>query len=615
MSDDREIKTLTTVEHIILRRQMYLGSSVLQEYEDWILDDNKLTIKKISYVEGIKKILFEIIDNSVDEYIKTNGEYSTKINITMDKTNFSCEDNGRGIPVKQNDKGDWMPYTALCVPMSGSNFNDNDRQSIGTNGLGAKICSIFSTEFEVNTCDGINKIKIHTKNNLKEKKIGKVSPSTKNGTKVSFLLDFEKFEVNGYSDDLFTLVKTRLAILSWFCPKCSFIFNGEKISLKGKDISSYFPENSVILNNPNIYLSVYPTEEPTFISYVNTIYLRRGGSHVDYILDKIVDGIREKVGKKYKTIKPADIKNKLGIVCFFKGFPNCAFDSQTKETLTNSTADITAYLTKNEIDLDKFINKIIKEKAIIDNITDFFKLKEELAEKKELAKLSKTKKVDNEKYYPPVGKTENKYLMLTEGFSAFSGISPIIGRKGIGYYCLKGKILNVVGEKTTTILANDEIHDLVNILGLDISNPDTDMNYEKVVILTDADADGSAIAGLIIALFNRIAPKMIEAGRICRLETPLLIGSKGDKIKEYYFTIPDKKFMNKDLDYFYIKGLGSWEKDTFNQILNMVGGIENLIHPYEYDENSVGNINRWFGENSELRKEVLRGREFHIDKA
>ena len=615
MEDNRDIKTLSTVEHIILRRQMYLGSSSLQDYYDWVIEDDKFAFKKISYVEGVKKILFEIIDNSVDEYIKTDGKYSTKINIEMDSTHFSCEDNGRGIPVKQNEKGEWMPYTALCVPMSGSNFSDDNRKTIGTNGLGGKICSIFSSDFEATTCDGVNRIKIHTRNNLKEKTIGKPIPSTKNGTKVSFILDFEKFELTKYPKELFDLLRTRLKVLSWFFPKCSFTFNGEKLNIKAKDIATMFPTPTVTINSENVYVCVYPSEEPYSFSYVNGIYLRRGGSHVDYILEKIVEGIREKVGKKYKSIKPADIKNKLGIVCFFKGFPNCAFDSQTKETLTNSAADISDYLAKNEIELDKFINKILKEKAIIDNITDFFKLKEELAEKKELAKLSKAKKVDSEKYYPPIGKTGNKYLMLTEGFSAFSGISPILGRKGIGYYCLKGKILNVVGEKTTTIMANDEINDLVNILGIDISNPETDMSYEKVVILTDADSDGSAIAGLIIALFNRIAPKMIKDGRVCRLETPLLIGSKGDKIKEYYFTIPDKKSMNKDLDYFYIKGLGSWQKNSFNQILEMVGGIEKLIHPYSYDETSTEAIDRWFGENSELRKEILRGKEFHIDKA
>lgn len=615
MSDSRKIKTLTTVEHIILRKQMYLGSSALSEYEDWIInDENILSFEKLSYVEGIKKILFEIIDNSVDEYIKTNGEFSTKINIQMTKNFFSCEDNGRGISVEKDENGNWMPYTALCVPMSGSNFSDEERMSIGTNGLGGKICSIFSSDFEAITCDGKNKIKIHTKNNLKEINIGKPISSSKNGTKISFTPDFEKFNINEFPMDLFVLIKTRLKFLSWFYPKCSFTFNGEKINIKAKDIASMFPQPSIVLNEQNVYICIYPSEEPYTLTYVNGLSLRRGGTHIDYIMNKVINDIRDKVSKKYKAIKPADIRNRLGIVCFFNDFPNCAFDSQTKETLTNSIGDISNYLKNNEIDLDKLTAKILKSKTIIDNITDLFKLKEELAEKKELAKLGKIKKdINSEKYYPPIGKTEKKYLMITEGFSAFSGISPILGRKSIGYYMLKGKILNVFDLKPVKFMANQEIKELVNILGIDINDSNTDMTYDKIVILTDADADGNAIAGLVLTLFYKIAPGIIKSGKICRLETPLLIGSKGDKIEEYYFSLPDKSKMKKNLDYFYLKGLGSWTKSKLNQIIEKEGGIEGLMTPYEYDEEIEKSIERWFGDDSNKRKEVLRGKEFHID--
>lgn len=615
MSDSRKIKTLTTVEHIILRKQMYLGSSALSEYEDWIINDkNILSFEKLSYVEGIKKILFEIIDNSVDEYIKTNGEFSTKINIQMTRNFFSCEDNGRGISVEKDENGNWMPYTALCVPMSGSNFSDEERMSIGTNGLGGKICSIFSSDFEAITCDGKNKIKIHTKNNLKEINIGKPISSSKNGTKISFTPDFEKFNISEFPIDLFVLIKTRLKFLSWFYPKCSFTFNGEKINIKAKDIASMFPQPSIVLNEQNVYICIYPSEEPYTLTYVNGLSLRRGGTHIDYIMNKVINDIRDKVSKKYKAIKPADIRNRLGIVCFFNDFPNCAFDSQTKETLTNSIGDISNYLKNNEIDLDKLTAKILKSKTIIDNITDLFKLKEELAEKKELAKLGKIKKdIDSEKYYPPIGKTEKKYLMITEGFSAFSGISPILGRKSIGYYMLKGKILNVFDLKPVKFMANQEIKELVNILGIDINDSNTDMTYDKIVILTDADADGNAIAGLVLTLFYKIAPGIIKSGKICRLETPLLIGSKGDKIEEYYFSLPDKSKMKKNLDYFYLKGLGSWTKSKLNQIIEKEGGIEGLMTPYEYDEEIEKSIERWFGDDSNKRKEVLRGKEFHID--
>ena len=532
-----KMKTLTSVEHILVRPNLWIGSVAPSEKETWVLnEDDTISFKKISYTEGLLKICNEAIDNSVDVGIKTNWEKSTKIDITITKDTFTCEDNGTGIPVEKNESGEWIPVIATCVPMSGTNFEE-DRNSIGVNGVGIKATNIFSKKFECITCDGKGKLKIVCTDNLSTKKVSELKPTAKTGTIVSFSPDFDRFGVKEFRAELMTMIKTRLKFLSWFYPKCQFTFNGQKIGIKAKDIASMFPQPAVVLNEPNVYICIYPSEEPYNLTYVNGLYMRRGGTQIDYILNKVITDIREKVSKKYKAIKPADIKNRLGIVCFFKGFPNCEFDSQTKETLTNSVGDITSYFQREQIDLDKFTDKILKQKEIINNITEMFRLKEELAEKKELAKLSKVKKqVDSEKYYPPIGKTAKKYLMITEGFSAFSGMSPILGRKEIGYYMLKGKILNVLDEKPATFMANQEINELVNILGIDITNPNTSITYDKVVILTDADADGNAIAGLVLTLFNRIAPNIIKQGRVCRLETPLLIGSKGEKIEEYYFT-------------------------------------------------------------------------------
>ena len=610
-----EIKTLSSVEHILLRPNLYLGSVSPSEKEMWVLDDDgSISSKKITYTEALLKICNEAIDNSVDIGTESKWKTSTKIAVSMTEDTFSCEDNGAGIPVEKNSDGKWIPFVATCIPMSGSNFSDEDRKSIGANGIGIKAANIFSKRFECTTCDGKGKLKITCSDNLSKTKITELKATDKTGTSIKFNPDFERFGVDKFSPELMTLVKTRLRFLSWFYPKCTFTFNGEKLNIKAKDISSMFPQPSVVLASDDVYICVYPSEEPAFITYVNGLSMRRGGNHVDYILNKLIGDIREKVGKKYKSIKPADIRNRIGIVVFMKDFPNCEFDSQTKETLTNSASDISEYLKSKGVDLDKLSSKVIKQKEIINNITDLFKLKEELAERKELAKLSKTKKdVTSDKYYPPVGKTEKKYLMITEGFSAFSGISPIFGRRGIGYYTLKGKILNVYGVKPSTFMTNQEINELVNILGIDISNPNTDMNYEKVVILTDADADGNVIAGLAVSLFMRIAPKMVRDGRVCRVETPLLTGSKNGKIMEYYFSFPDKNKMNKNLEWFYLKGLGSWTKDSLTQILEKEGGIEGLMHPYTPDDKSDDTISDWFGDDTDKRKEYLRGREFHID--
>ena len=616
-TDNRDIKALSAIEHIKLRANTYLGGLKPVPHQDWILDDNdQIQYKEVVYTEGLKKILNEAIDNSVDEYIKTNGEYSTKINITISKDTFICEDNGRGIPVKKTADGEWMPVLALCRPMSGSNFNDDKRNTIGMNGLGVKILSCFSNTFDAETCDGKGRLKINCKDGLNEIKFKELTPSEKTGTKITAKPNFERFGVTEFPEEIVNLIKTRLKFLSWFCPKCTFTLNNEKIAFKPKNFTSLFPQPSITISEKNVYICAYPSDEPYVLSFVNGTYNSQGGSHIDYVSNKITTDIREKLAKKYKNIKPSDIRNRLSLVVFFNNFPNPEFTSQTKECLSNSQGEIGEFLRENEIDLDTFTSKIIKEKEIMENITDIFQAKLDIADKKALGKLNKTEKnFDSEKYFPPAGKSKKKYLMVTEGFSAFSGISPILGRQDIGYYMLKGKPLNILDLKSTKFMDNKEVYDLVKILGIDLTNPDTDMFYDKVVVLSDADSDGIAIAGLIITLFSKIAPRMLKEGRICRMETPLLIGMKGDKIEEYYFEFPEKSKMKKTLDYKYLKGLGSWTKSRLNQVIEKEGGMDNLIKPYELDKTTKEAIQNWFGSDSEPRKVALRGREFHIDKA
>ena len=344
-----KMKTLTSVEHILVRPNLWIGSVSPSEKETWVLnEDDTISFKKISYTEGLLKICNEAIDNSVDVGIKTNWEKSTKIDITITKDTFTCEDNGTGIPVEKNESGEWIPVIATCVPMSGTNFEE-DRNSIGANGVGIKAANIFSKKFECVTCDGKGKLKIVCTDNLSTKKVTELKPTAKTGTVISFSPDFDRFGVKEFRIELMTMIKTRLKFLSWFYPKCQFTFNGQKIGIKAKDIASMFPQPAVVINEPNVYICIYPSEEPYNLTYVNGLYMRRGGTQIDYILNKVITDIREKVSKKYKAIKPADIKNRLGIVCFFKGFPNCEFDSQTKETLTNSVGDITSYFQREQV--------------------------------------------------------------------------------------------------------------------------------------------------------------------------------------------------------------------------------------------------------------------------
>lgn len=612
--NDRDIKVLTDIEHVLARPAMYVASPDSTVHKDWVLnDEGELKQQDLTYPDALLVIIKEVLENSLDEGLKTNWKYSSQISVKIAENKVIVEDNGRGIPVKKGENGEWMPVTAVTHLRAGSNFTE-ERKSIGTNGIGVSATNIFSKKFELVTCDSKKKIKVSCSDNMSSIKHQILMPGT-NGTKVSFIPDYARFSLTDMPKAISLLIKTRLRILSWFYPKCDFRFNGEKMAVKAKDFTSMFPSPSILLNTDKVYLLAYPTEEPEFLTYVNGMSLRRGGSHLDYISSVIVGDLREKLSKKYKNIKPADIRNRLGLVVFFKDFPNCQFDSQTKEALMNADKDVKAYLAENEIDIsDKISRRILNNKEFLENITDLYRAKEELAEKKELAKLNKkTKTVTSEKYFPPTGKSPKKYLMLTEGYSAFAGISKILGREGIGYYSLRGKVMNVLDLPPSKFMQNQEISDLVNILGIDLSDPDSDIAFDKVVVLSDADMDGIAIAGLCIALFSKIAPKALRENRICRLNTPLLIGKKGQEVVEYYFDFPKQDKLKKTLKYLYLKGLGSWNQKDLDQVLKMEGGMENLLVAFSPDKKAKDSIYNWFGKETGSRKDSLRGQEFHID--
>ena len=158
-----------------------------------------------------------------------------------------------------------------------------------------------------------------------------------------------------------------------------------------------------VLHNPN--------DDFQQFSYVNGLKIPDGGTHIDVITSNIVSRIRDKLVRKYSSIKPGDIKNKLFVIAFLKNVKNTKFSSQTKEKITNSVSEINSYL--GDVDWDSISKKILKNESIIDPITEVYKIKEELKRRQEMKSLKKVKRIDNEKYLPPVG--DSKYLMIVEG--------------------------------------------------------------------------------------------------------------------------------------------------------------------------------------------------------
>lgn len=613
---DQTIVSLSDIEHLIRRPNLYIGAVDKAEFEEFVLEDGKLRKKKLSYVPALIKIINEILDNSIDEAVRTDFKFANKIKVDVTNTSVTVEDNGRGIPVKKIEGTDhYMPVAAFCQSRTGSNFEDDEnRTSIGMNGVGSFATNVFSNIFNVDTSDGSNRLSLRCSNNLKKEEFS-IHKNSRQFTKVYFEPDFSRFEVDSLDKNHVDVIYQRILFLSISYPDIKFYFNGERINIGSeKNFMSMFSDTFEILSGDNWFVGVFPNEEDDFsyFTYVNGLYIKSGGNHVNLISNEIVNRVREKIAKKYKTIKPGDIRNKLSLVVFFQNFKNMKFNSQTKETLTNSTTEIRDYMGLSTEDWDNFGKKVLRNTSLIEPIIEMFRIKEEFKKKQELKKLSSGKrKVQNDKYYPPIG--EKKYLILAEGDSAVAGISPVLGRKGIGYFALRGKPLNTFDTKIMKMVANKEIQSIVDILDLDLTNPETDMEYEKVVFASDQDSDGIHIRSLLLTFFYRFTPKLLEQGRIVFLKTPLVVGKKKGEIKEWHFSMSDYQESSSQLEWQYKKGLGSWIKKDLQDIIEKTGGLDSLLTSFSPTEESKEAITSWMkGTEADARKEKLYGKQFNI---
>lgn len=455
-------KKKTSREHILERPNMYIGASNLIKSSEYVLEDSKMTLKEVEVIPGLLKIINEIIDNSVDIAIKTDFKECNKITVTMTPTSIKVEDNGPGIPVKKTPGGEYFPFVCWGYAMSGSNFdNDENRTHLGMNGVGSYCTNVWSTMFKAISDDGENRYEVTFKDNASSF-TEKVKKSLKRGVTVEFEPDLKRFGIPNITPNHFSLIEQRLTNLSVCFPLIQFKFNGARIAVNNfKKYTATFGEGE-ILERPNLGIAVLPSPVDDFqhFSYVNGLFIKDGGTHIDEMTSFIVNEIKKVLVKKYKTIRPSDIKSKIMVVSIIRGFPNPKFNSQSKEKLTNTPGEVNAFLKTQE--WGNFIKAILKNKSIIDPIIEVFQLKEELKRRKELGSLSKPKKIKNDKYIP--ANKENKYLMITEGESACGSLMPTFGLDNCGYYMLKGKPLNAWDSTQQKFTANKELADLYSII-------------------------------------------------------------------------------------------------------------------------------------------------------
>ncbi|MBT5490853.1 hypothetical protein HOK00_00690 [bacterium] len=613
-------------EHALLRPGRYI-SNIKPEINNLFLYSNGvIQYEEVTYVEGLIKIIREVIDNSIDEAIRTNFKFANKIKVDIEANgSITIEDNGRGIPYSKDEEGHTSAELAWCHLKAGSNFDDEvDNTTVGQNGEGVCLTHIFSKSFLGETCDGSKKTTVSSNNNMDNIKT-KTITGKKKFTRVSFTPDYQRFSLEGLDEAHLKIIYTDLLNLSLAYPKIKFIYNS-------KDIENMsFDKYLNMINNKENYESFEveglkfaiienSSDDFNFIHNINGINAYEGGSPLTWLLNNISNKLKDRLAKSCKNIKVGDIKNKITLVAFFNGMRNPRFSNQSKTKCINTYTDFKD--TVGDINFVKIAEKIRKNKSITNSIVLNYKIIEEFGQKKILESLKpvSNKRFFIEKYLPP---TDNhKYLVISEGDSANGSISPVLGRKDFGYFPLKGKPLNVLEVTNVKISSNEEIKNIFQIINLDVTKDKQKLKYENILIATDADADGVHILGLILNLFNKFAKDLILNGNIKMLRTPIIVAKKKNEIfKDFYSLNEYHNFINNNsstgLTFQYYKGLGTWIASDLRKLIKSKG-IDNFIVPFtiENEEDLDEIMELWFSKDkSDLRKDEIIDNSFDINGA
>ncbi|URC15228.1 DNA topoisomerase large subunit [Paraglaciecola Antarctic GD virus 1] len=563
-----DFKVLTDKEHCLTRPNMYIGSIDEEMIEQFVFGK----YQSVAYVAGLAKIMNEVIDNSVDEAIRTNFKHANIINVEVSNSDVLVADNGRGIPqdlITDIDGSKILrPIAAWTRTKSGSNFNDDGRTTIGLNGVGSALTNFFSTQFVGDTYDGKRRTKVTCLNNADGIKSISEDSDQPSGTTVTFVPDFERFGVNDISEDLQNIIHDRVQSLQICYPKIAFKFNNKRV--EHRNINQYrtlYSEQTVIFKSDNCSFFLFNSDGYKQNSFVNGVQTKSGGSHTQYILGQIMDSMIPLIKKKFKIDIPKSIINvNLGLVVFLTNFVNPKFDSQTKEKLTNTPFEVKTNI--GDVDFEGIAKSIVNCDAMISPIVDAILAKKIAADLRAAA--AEQKKLGKKKVAGHIKANGNKdtTLFLTEGMSASGFFINVRDSKCHGLFPLRGKVLNTRNLKPVEVLKNNELSSIMSILGLQYGKRCILPHYDSIAIMVDADTDGlGSIYPLLLNFFSEW-PELFEEKRIKFIRTPVVIATKG-KIVKWFYNIPS--YNKAKLDNYkirYIKGLGSLEISEYKEIIH-----------------------------------------------
>ena len=582
-TDEYEEKDLRT--HIYENSDTYAGSDQLikANLPSMGSEDLLVTFKDIEYIPVIYKCFDEIIVNARDQRERLKDREGavnlTEIRVNIDKESgvISIQNNGDSIKIEKHSSGLYNPNLIFGRLLTSGNYKKDEKRTVGgKNGYGAKIVNIFSDTFDVEVGDRFTKQKYkqHFYNNMKS--VDDPIISKYNGkpyTKITWKIDFKRFDIEGYSEDMISLMKRRVYDIAGITDnKVSVYYNEKKINIKSfQDYIELYPSPSKKIYEKcsdrwEIGVSVSVNDKFEQVSFVNGISTPNGGIHVDTVSKMISSAVMTYIKKKHKKdVMEKYVKGYLSIYlnCVIE---NPSFDSQAKERLITPKSK---FGSQPEIS-DKFIKNLCDGAGLSEKVLQFSEFKDKtLAKKTNGTKKNKLRDIPklDDANWAGTRRSEQCTLILTEGDSAKSmaiaGLS-VIGRDKYGVFPLKGKVLNVRDASIKQISSNTEITNIKKILGLESGKVYKDINklrYGKVMIMTDQDHDGSHIKGLILNLFHSEWPELLKLNYINCMVTPIIKVSQDKKILSFY-TLTDynkwkDEFYNNRWKVKYYKGLGT----------------------------------------------------------
>ncbi|MBQ6841493.1 MAG: DNA topoisomerase IV subunit B [Bacilli bacterium] len=572
--DETSIKILEGLEAVRKRPGMYIGS----------------TDKR-----GLHHLVWEIVDNSIDEVINGYGDH---IKVILNKNgSVTISDNGRGVPIGMHESGKSTPEVIYTILHAGGKFEEGGyKVSGGLHGVGASVVNALSDYMDV-VIYKEGKI-----SNIRFEDGGKVAiplkqvgETKKTGTTVTFFPNQEIFKNCKFS---YTTICERMQ-------ESAFLISGltiEVIDEEDERSEKFYYENGLnsfidyinedkrpLCNTLNfsstkngievsVALQYTDTYNENILSFVNNVKTPDGGSHEVGFKTGLTKAFNDYaknnnlVKGKDSLFDGSDVREGLSAVISLKIPENLLqFEGQTKAKLgTPEARSITESITYEQI---KFFLEENRESAltIIDKATKSMEARDAARKARELVRNGKGKekkdKILSGKLAKATGKNINiNELFLVEGDSAGGSAKTGRNRETQAILPLRGKVLNCEKASNNDIHANEELNTLIYAIGAGVGSDfdPKDSNYGKVIIMTDADDDGAHIQTLLLTFFYRFMRPLIEAGMLYIANPPLYALDFG-KYKEYVATDEELEERKRTVKGTYkvqrFKGLGEMNSD------------------------------------------------------